>query len=41
MRSMAYGAAAEDTPAALDLEPQRQRVNATVNARFTMRPPRL
>jgi uncharacterized protein YggE len=41
MRSMAYGAAAEDTPAALDLEPQRQRVNATVNARFTMEPPRL
>ncbi|MFC8345495.1 SIMPL domain-containing protein [Streptomyces sp. NPDC057280] len=41
MRSMAY-AAAEDTAAApLDLEPQRQRVYAQVNARFTMHPPRL
>ena len=42
MRSMAYGAAApEDTAAALDLEPQRQRVYAAVNARFTMAPPQL
>jgi len=42
MRSMAYGAAAEDTAAAaLDLEPQRQHVHAQVNARFTMTPPRL
>ena len=41
MRSMSY-AAAEDTAAApLDLEPQRQRVYAQVNARFTMHPPRL
>ncbi|MGW0707673.1 SIMPL domain-containing protein [Streptomyces sp. NPDC002643] len=39
MRTMS--AATEDTPAALDLEPQRQRVYATVNARFTMRPPQL
>ncbi|MGI5453969.1 SIMPL domain-containing protein [Streptomyces sp. CA-249302] len=42
MRSMAYGAAAEDTAAApLDLEPQRQQVYAAVNARFTMAPPTL
>ncbi|WP_030933066.1 SIMPL domain-containing protein [Streptomyces sp. NRRL S-646] len=42
MRSMAYGApVAEDTAAALDLEPQRQRVYAAVNARFTMAPPQL
>lgn len=41
MRSMSY-AAAEDTAAApLDLEPQRQRVHAQVNARFTMAPPKL
>ena len=40
MRSQA--AYAEDTAAApLDLEPQRQRVHAQVNARFTMAPPRL
>ncbi|MDT0569629.1 SIMPL domain-containing protein [Streptomyces sp. DSM 3412] len=33
---------AEDTDAPpLDLEPQRQRVHAQVNARFTMRPPSL
>ncbi|BBC37309.1 uncharacterized protein SGFS_086030 [Streptomyces graminofaciens] len=39
MRSMA---AAEETAAApLDLEPQRQRVYAQVNARFTMAPPKL
>jgi hypothetical protein len=42
MRSMSYGAPAEDTAAApLDLEPERQRVYAAVNARFTMAPPRL
>ncbi|MEV0209847.1 SIMPL domain-containing protein [Streptomyces sp. NPDC050788] len=41
MRSMAYGAAAEDTAAPLDLEPQRQKIYAAVNARFTMVPPRL
>ncbi|MFJ9905756.1 SIMPL domain-containing protein [Streptomyces sp. NPDC101152] len=41
MRSMAYGAPAEDTAPALDLEPQRQHVHATVNARFTMAPPQL
>ncbi|MFF1294520.1 MULTISPECIES: SIMPL domain-containing protein [unclassified Streptomyces] len=40
MRSMSY-AAAEDTAAPLDLEPQRQRVYAQVNARFTMAPPKL
>ncbi|WP_210587474.1 SIMPL domain-containing protein [Streptomyces sp. GESEQ-35] len=39
MRSASF--AAEDTAAALDLEPQRQRVYAQVNARFTMTPPRL
>ncbi|MGW0820497.1 SIMPL domain-containing protein [Streptomyces sp. NPDC002845] len=41
MRSMAYAAAVEDAAAPLDLEPQRQHVYATVNARFTMAPPRL
>ncbi|MFF7792533.1 SIMPL domain-containing protein [Streptomyces sp. NPDC007991] len=41
-RSAAYGAAAENAPAApLDLEPQRQRVHAQINARFTMVPPKL
>ncbi|GAA4334143.1 SIMPL domain-containing protein [Streptomyces venetus] len=41
-RSMAYGSAAPDTAAAsLDLEPQRQRVHAQINARFTMVPPQL
>ena len=39
MRSMV--AAAESTAPPLDLEPQRQRVHAQVNARFTMHPPRL
>ncbi|PKT72202.1 hypothetical protein CW362_14830 [Streptomyces populi] len=32
---------AEDEPAPLDLEPQRQHVHARVDARFTMAPPRL
>ncbi|GAA2263170.1 hypothetical protein GCM10010145_41920 [Streptomyces ruber] len=41
MRSMAYGAPVEDTAAPLDLEPQRQHVQAQINARFTMAPPRL
>ncbi|MFB8243941.1 SIMPL domain-containing protein [Streptomyces sp. NPDC001046] len=41
MRSAAFAGAAEDTPAPLDLEPQRQHVHAQVNARFTMVPPRL
>lgn len=41
MRSMAYAAAEESTAAPLDLEPQRQRVHAQVNARFTMAPPQL
>lgn len=41
MRSMAYGAAASDETAPLDLEPERQHVYAHVNARFTMAPPRL
>ncbi|GAA2410716.1 SIMPL domain-containing protein [Streptomyces coeruleofuscus] len=41
-RSAAFGAAAENAPAPpLDLEPQRQRVHAQINARFTMVPPRL
>ncbi|MFH9064126.1 SIMPL domain-containing protein [Streptomyces coeruleorubidus] len=41
-RSAAFGAAAENAPAApLDLEPQRQRVHAQINARFTMVPPQL
>ncbi|MFF1446816.1 SIMPL domain-containing protein [Streptomyces sp. NPDC058274] len=41
MRSMAYGAAADEETAPLDLEPQRQTVYAQVNARFTMAPPTL
>ncbi|MEU2542060.1 SIMPL domain-containing protein [Streptomyces iakyrus] len=41
MRSAAYAGTAEDTPAPLDLEPQRQRVHAQINARFTMVPPQL
>ncbi|MGX5209096.1 SIMPL domain-containing protein [Streptomyces violaceus] len=41
MRSAAYGAAEDTTAAPLDLEPQRQRVHAQINARFTMVPPRL
>lgn len=41
MRSMAYAADAGEAAAPLDLEPQRQRVHAQVNARFTMAPPRL
>ncbi|MEY9990578.1 uncharacterized protein YggE [Streptomyces sp. V4I8] len=41
MRSMAYDATEESAAAPLDLEPQRQRVHAQVNARFTMAPPRL
>ncbi|MEU6178022.1 SIMPL domain-containing protein [Streptomyces coeruleorubidus] len=41
-RTAAFGAAAENAPAApLDLEPQRQRVHAQINARFTMVPPQL
>ncbi|MET9389234.1 SIMPL domain-containing protein [Streptomyces sp. NPDC006624] len=41
-RSLSYaGAPAETIAAPLDLEPQRQRVHAQVNARFTMVPPRL
>ncbi|MEU6764415.1 SIMPL domain-containing protein [Streptomyces sp. NPDC046853] len=42
MRAVAYGGAADMGEAApLDLEPQRQRVYAQVNARFTMNPPQL
>ncbi|QEU95032.1 SIMPL domain-containing protein [Streptomyces kanamyceticus] len=43
MRSVAYGGApgAATEAAPLDLEPQRQHVYATVNARFTMAPPAL
>ncbi|MFB8774516.1 SIMPL domain-containing protein [Streptomyces broussonetiae] len=42
MRNVAYSGAAEDLAAVpLDLEPQRQHVYATVNARFTMTPPTL
>ncbi|MFE2479531.1 MULTISPECIES: SIMPL domain-containing protein [unclassified Streptomyces] len=40
MRTMAFSAS-EDTAPPLDLEPQRQTVNAQVNARFTMTPPQL
>ncbi|MFD7706226.1 SIMPL domain-containing protein [Streptomyces sp. NPDC059785] len=42
LRAKGYGGApTEDTPAALDLEPQRQHVHAEITARFTMAPPRL
>jgi uncharacterized protein YggE len=41
MRSASYAGAASDEAAPLDLEPQRQRVYAQVNARFTMAPPEL
>ncbi|OIJ69079.1 SIMPL domain-containing protein [Streptomyces mangrovisoli] len=41
MRSMSLGGGAEEAAPPLDLEPQRQRVHAAVNARFTMVPPRL
>ncbi|MER5440266.1 SIMPL domain-containing protein [Streptomyces sp. NPDC002790] len=41
MRSAAYGGEAAEPAPALDLEPQRQRVRAEVNARFTMHPPTL
>ncbi|MFJ9960815.1 SIMPL domain-containing protein [Streptomyces avermitilis] len=41
MRSKAYGGAAPEEAAPLDLEPQRQNVYAQVNARFTMAPPQL
>ncbi|RDG37363.1 SIMPL domain-containing protein, partial [Streptomyces corynorhini] len=37
----AYGAAEQTDAPALDLEPQRQRVHAQVNARFIMTPPKL
>ncbi|MFD7612556.1 SIMPL domain-containing protein [Streptomyces sp. NPDC059828] len=40
LRAAAYGGA-DGSPAALDLEPQRQTVYAQVNARFTMTPPKL
>ncbi|MGK5696772.1 SIMPL domain-containing protein [Streptomyces sp. URMC 128] len=40
-RSAAYGAAENAAAAPLDLEPQRQRVHAQINARFTMVPPEL
>ncbi|MGI5257228.1 SIMPL domain-containing protein [Streptomyces angustmyceticus] len=36
-----YGAAAQESAPALDLEPQRQTVHAHVNARFTMTRPAL
>jgi uncharacterized protein len=41
MRTMAYSAPEDTAAAPLDLEPQRQRVHAQVNARFTMQPPQL
>ncbi|WP_086720122.1 SIMPL domain-containing protein, partial [Streptomyces angustmyceticus] len=42
LRSFAgYGAAAQESAPALDLEPQRQTVHAHVNARFTMTRPAL
>ncbi|GAA0581709.1 SIMPL domain-containing protein [Streptomyces crystallinus] len=40
MRAAGYGGAPESVPE-LDLEPQRQTVNASVLARFTMAPPAL
>ncbi|MCF6521558.1 SIMPL domain-containing protein [Streptomyces sp. JJ36] len=40
MRAVGFGGAAEEAPA-LDLEPQRQTVQAQVNARFTMSAPAL
>ncbi|MBC9712084.1 SIMPL domain-containing protein [Streptomyces sp. TRM66268-LWL] len=40
-RGMAYDMEAAEGAAPLDLEPQRQTVYATVNARFTMHPPEL
>ncbi|MFI8099967.1 SIMPL domain-containing protein [Streptomyces sp. NPDC086023] len=40
-RTMAFGATEAEPPPALDLEPQRQTVYASVNARFTMTPPAL
>ncbi|MFB7593882.1 SIMPL domain-containing protein [Streptomyces sp. NPDC056160] len=43
-KAAAYGAApgaAADEAAPLDLEPQRQYVHAQLNARFTMKPPKL
>ncbi|MFJ4563179.1 SIMPL domain-containing protein [Streptomyces caelestis] len=39
-RTAAFGAA-ENAVTPLDLEPQRQRVHAQINARFTMVPPQL
>ncbi|MFC4497371.1 SIMPL domain-containing protein [Streptomyces ovatisporus] len=41
MRTAGYGGAAAETAPALDLEPQRQRVQAHVNARFVMSRPAL
>uniref|UniRef100_UPI000565CA1D SIMPL domain-containing protein n=1 Tax=Streptomyces sp. NRRL S-340 TaxID=1463901 RepID=UPI000565CA1D len=42
-RAAAYGApaGAPDEATPLDLEPQRQHVHAQLNARFTMKPPKL
>ncbi|MEU6846282.1 SIMPL domain-containing protein [Streptomyces sp. NPDC046716] len=48
-RPMSYGMSraamvrgpVDDTPAALDLEPERQHIHAAVNARFTLHPPHL
>ncbi|MFD8568332.1 SIMPL domain-containing protein [Streptomyces sp. NPDC059639] len=48
-RPMSYGmsraamvrGAVDDTPPALDLEPERQHIHAAVNARFTLHPPHL
>lgn len=39
--TLAFEAQADSGAAPLDLEPQRQHVQAQVNARFTMTPPRL
>ncbi|MFJ2604485.1 SIMPL domain-containing protein [Streptomyces sp. NPDC087425] len=40
-RTLTYGTQTEETPTPLDLQPQRQHLHATVNARFTLHPPRL
>jgi len=41
MMAMAPGGAADTSPPAIDLEPQRQNVYASVEARFTARPAQL
>lgn len=41
LRTRSAYSGTDETPTALDLEPQRQTVYAQVNARFTMTPPQL